>query len=326
MTTSGSSNCPVCHAAEVRVCWRGLGDRLFRTTEKRFDVARCAACGSRFLANIPPLGELAAYYPSDYWIGPSDQTSHKQAQGGLLEAYRRFVLRDHVRFVGGALAAQRARGQSIRMVDVGCGDGSLLEAVGEKSSMGMDLSLAALRATRARGFAAVRGTLSECPLTEGSFSMVTAFHFLEHVHPIEPILASMRKLLAPGGEIIVQVPNARSWQAKLLGRRWAGYDVPRHLINYTDRTLPEVLSRNGFEVLALNQQCVRDNPTALSNSLVPGLYPPARLCRGGKPTGLGAAAANLGYLGVTIASMPFAWLEAACGRGASVMVHARPMR
>jgi SAM-dependent methyltransferase len=318
------SPCPVCKSENVRVHWTGLRDRLFATTDERFDLSRCGDCRTVFLSDIPPLAELSRFYPDDYWIGPSDQETHKQAQGGLMEAYRKFVLRDHVRFVGGALARQKARGQAVRMVDVGCGDGSLLAAVGEPGSMGMDLSLSALRATRARGFAAVRGTLSDCPLRPGSFSMVTAFHFLEHVHPIEPILDSMRRLLAPGGEIIVQVPNARSWQAKLLGRRWAGYDVPRHLIDYTDVTLPQVLEKNGFEVLALNQRCLRDNPTAFANSLVPGLYPPARLCRGGKAQGLGAALANLGYLGVTLACMPFSALEAACGRGASVMVHARP--
>ena len=53
---------------------------------------------------------------------------------------------------------------------------------------------------------------------------------------------------------------------------------------------------------------------------------PARLGRGGKPTGIGAAIANLSYLGITLAAMPFSWLEAAMGRGASVMVHARPKR
>ena len=326
MTTSGPSNCPVCDATDVRVRWRALGDRLFRTTEKRFDLAECARCGSRFLADIPPLEELAGYYPSDYWAGPTDQDTHKQAQGGLLEAYRRYVLRDHVRFVGSVVNGLRQRGAFTRMLDVGCGDGSFLEALGERSAIGMDYSMSALRAVRARGFQGIRGTLSECPFADGTFSLVTAFHFLEHVHPVAPILDSIKRLLAPGGEIVLQGPNARSWQARILGRYWAGYDVPRHLINYTDLTLSEVLSKSGFEVIALNQQCARDNPTAFANSLVPGLYPPARLCRGGKATGFGAAVANLGYLGITVAAMPFSWLEAAMGRGASVMVHARPKR
>lgn len=311
--------CPLCSSEQTGVRWAGLGDRLFGTTAERFDVRRCRACSAHFLAPIPRPEVLPRYYPEGYWVGPAEG-----AHGGLLERYRRFVLRDHVRFVGRVLAAQRARGQPVRMVDVGCGDGSLLAAVGERRAIGMDLSLAALRATRARGFAAVRGTLTGCPLRPGAFSLVTAFHFLEHVHPVEPVLAAMRSLLSPGGEIVLQVPNLRCWQARLLGRRWAGLDVPRHLIDFDDRTLAATLERHGFEVLAQNQHCLRDNPTALANSLVPRLYPPARLARGGAPAGLRALLANLAYLGVTVASMPFAFAESLCGRGASVMVHARP--
>lgn len=316
--------CPVCDSKAVRVRWTGLGDRSFATTDERFDLAQCDSCGSRFLAQIPPLEQLAKYYPEDYWAGPTDRATHAQAQGGLLEKYRRYVLKDHVRFCGNVLTAQRARGLAVRVLDVGCGDGSFLEALGEKNAIGMDLGMAAVWAVRARGFRAVRGTLSDCPLADGSFSLVTAFHFLEHVHPVGPILQAARRLLAPGGEVVFQVPNAASWQAKLLGRRWHGFDVPRHLIDYTAKTFRQTLEKHGFEVVAENQQCLRDNPTTFATSVAPGLFPPSRLARGGKATGLGAAVANLTYLGLTVAAMPFTWLEAACGRGASVMLHARP--
>ncbi|MGE3173727.1 MAG: class I SAM-dependent methyltransferase [Planctomycetota bacterium] len=286
-------------------------------------MERCDDCRSLFLAPIPPLEQLGAYYPEDYWIGPTDREEHKPSQGGLLEKYRKFVLRDHVKFVRKVLDGQRARGLPVRVLDVGCGDGSFLEALGEKDCVGMDLSIAALQNTRARGIRAVRSTLTDCSLQPHSFSLVTAFHFLEHVHPVGPVLEQMRKLLVPGGEVVLQVPNANSWQAKLLGRRWAGLDVPRHLVDYSDATFRRTLEEQGFEVVAENQHSLRDNPTAFANSLVPGLYPPARLSRGGKEKGLGAMLANLGYLAVTVACMPFSIVESLFGHGASVMVHAR---
>jgi SAM-dependent methyltransferase len=321
---SPTNGCPVCKSTRTQVRWRSLRDRLFRTTDERFDVAHCRDCRTVFLADIPPLERLQRYYPDDYWMGPTDRDDRQRAQGGLLEAYRRFVLRDHVRFVGSVVHGQRLRGEPVRVLDVGCGDGSFLEALGERGACGMDLSLPALRAVRARGFTAVRGTLTDCPLTPGSFSLVTAFHFLEHVHPVEPVLAALRALLAPGGEVVLQVPNARSLQAQLLGRFWAGYDVPRHLVDYSARTLCGVLERCGFAVVATNHHCLRDNPTTVANSLVPRLYPPARMSRPGGSRGLGGALANLAYLGVTLLSTPFCVVESLCGRGASVMVHARP--
>ena len=318
------AGCPVCSSTRTHLRWRGLRDRLFRTTAERFDVARCGDCGAHFLAPIPPLDQLARYYPDDYWVGPSDRLPQRAAQGGLLERYRMFVLRDHVRFARRVLHDQRRRGLQPRVLDVGCGDGSFLEALGERDMTGMDLSTPAVQAVQARGIRALRGTLTDCPLAGERFSLVTAYHFLEHVHPIEPILAAMRSLLAADGDIIVQVPNCDSWQAKLLGRFWAGYDVPRHLIDYSARTLCQTLQRCGFEIIATNHHCLRDNPTTFANSVVPRLYPPARMSRPGGNRGLAGALANLTYLGVTLASVPFCVAESLFGRGASVMVHARP--
>lgn len=318
------TKCPFCAGTETRCRWPLRPDRLFRATTERFDVWACLACGTSFLHPVPTAERLATFYPETYWIGPSDREPTAGATGGLLETYRRFVLRDHVRFVGKVAADQRAAGIAVKVLDIGCGDGSFLEALGEREATGMDLSKTALRAVAARGFRAVHGTLDACPLPPASFSLVTAFHFLEHVHPIGPVLDAMRALLAPGGELVVQVPNADSWQAKLLGRWWGGYDVPRHLVNYSARTLRATLERHGFVVTAENHHCLRDNPTTLANSLVPGLYPPSRMARQRGREGFTGALANLAYLAVTTAAMPFCLLEAACGAGASVMLRARP--
>ena len=317
--------CPLCQSTETRIRWTRLPDRLFRTTEERFDVGSCDACGTRFLSPMPPNERLAAYYPDGYWVGTEvggEDAASKQR--GLLEVYRRFVLRDHVRFVGRVVQGQRAGGKQARVRDVGGGDGSCLQALGESDCVGMDLSLPALRAAGARGIRGLQATLGDGALLPQSFSLVTAFHFLEHVYPPEPVLASMRNLLRPDGDLVLQVPNVRSWQAWLLGRYWGGLDVPRHLIDYSDRSLIQLLERCGFQVVAVAHHCLRDNPTTLANSLVPGLYPPARIVRGGADHGLAALLANLGYLAVTLACTPFALLESLFGRGASVMVHARP--
>src|SRR5882672_6628303 len=72
--------CLVCSSEETRVRWSGLGDRLFRTTDERFDVHRCGDCGAHFLWPIPGLAQLARYYPDDYWVGPSDRQPGRTSQ------------------------------------------------------------------------------------------------------------------------------------------------------------------------------------------------------------------------------------------------------
>jgi SAM-dependent methyltransferase len=272
-----------------------------------------------FLDPMPPMERLAAFYPEGYWTGPGSGG----ARARLTELYRRFVLRDHLRFVHRVLRQRREEGRRLDLIDVGCGDGSFLELCEAPVKCGMDVSRGAARAARARGLDVVVGMLDHCPFPDGAFAVVTTYHMLEHVCPAEPTLQAARRLLEDGGDLVVQVPNAASWQAALLGGRWAGLDAPRHLMNYTPKTLRAALERNGFEVLRESQFSIRDNPTAFANSIAPGLYPPARAARGEPRKGLGPVLGDLAYLGLTLAAMPFTFVESAFGHGGTVMVQAR---
>src|SRR6185295_19453226 len=126
-------------------------------------------------------------------------------------------------------------------------------------------SASAVRAARSRGLDVLRGNVLQLPFAAGSFSLVTMFHFLEHVAPPAEYLGAAHRLLADGGDLIVQVPNASSWQAGLFGRRWSGFDVPRHVVNYSAGTLSRTLERHGFRVVHVTQFSLRDN-TALCAS------------------------------------------------------------
>lgn len=314
-------NCPGCRAPDPEPLWR-LGDRLFRTTQDRFDLWRCSGCDLVFLAPVPSDEVLASYYPEGYWVGPADADVGVHAR--LVEFYRRLVLRDHVRFVRRVIEAQQQRGVEPLVLDMGCGDGSFLDALGFEHCVGSDTSMGAMRAANARGLASVRAGFGASPFRPGSFTLVTMFHFLEHVSPVEPHLEAARRLLAPGGEVVLQVPNCASWQARLLGRYWAGYDVPRHLVDYSARTLRETLERHGWEVVRESHYSLRDNATTLANSLAPSLYPPARVARQGLDVGFRGPLADLAYLAITLAALPFTLIESLFGRGAAVMVHVRP--
>jgi SAM-dependent methyltransferase len=306
-----------------------VGDRLFATTARRFQVMRCPACTLEFQAPALSREEIASFYPSGYWVGPPAGDVRAGLLARATEGYRRFVLRDHVRFVRAVVERQQAAdawrgtpGDSWRgLLDVGCGDGSFLTALDAGPATGLDWSLEAVRAVHSRGFAGVRGGLEATPFAAGAFSVVTMFHYLEHVSPARPSLDAVRRLLSPDGRLVVQVPNADCWQRALLRSRWAGYDPPRHLVHYSTATLRRTLEQNGFEVVRATHASLRDNPTTLANSLAPSLYPPAHAAR---HRGRHAALGSLAYLGLVLASTPFALVESAFAHGAAVMMEAKP--
>jgi SAM-dependent methyltransferase len=294
-------------------------DRLYRTTDKFFDIVECQKCRLIRLDPQPTPFELRAYYPSDYWFVPAHSTADRMEQW-----YRRFVLRDHVRFALRALKECQEEGV---VLDVGCGGGLFLQMLAErgvKRVAGLDFSLDAARAawTRAR-VPAICATLSRPPLAPSSCAVVTMFHVLEHLYDPGSYLDAAHTLLKPDGRLIIQVPNAACWQFLLFGERWNGIDVPRHLIDFRLSDIDGLLDACGFEVLRHKHFSLRDNPAGMATSMAPELDPMSRRLRHVSERPRMRLLKDLVYLALTMACVPFTLLEAVCRAGSTVMVEAR---
>jgi 2-polyprenyl-3-methyl-5-hydroxy-6-metoxy-1,4-benzoquinol methylase len=313
--------CAAPAAASPRLVGRDL---LFETTSRTFELAPCSACGSWFLDPLPSQSELESFYPTKYWWQPS--------AGGLkaLEgAYRRMVLRDHVAFIERAAAASRPRGKG-RILDVGCGSATLLGILKRRGFevQGFDASAEASRIAReVDGVDVAVGTrLHEGAFADASFDVVTLFHVLEHVTDPRGVLAAARKILRPGGCLVLQVPNVDSWQFRICGVRWYGLDVPRHVIDYSASAIERLLEGSGFAVRRVRHFNMRDNAPALASSVFPSLDPVSRgvrLHRRGEtePVALAWLRHALYFVAV-IAACPVAIAESAAGRGATVTIEA----
>jgi SAM-dependent methyltransferase len=303
-------------------------DRFYGTTDKTFQVAECAECRLIRISPQPAPGELHQYYPPNYWFTPETSTVDR-----LEQWYRRFVLGDHLRFVERAIreVAELEQGAPGMILDVGCGGGLFLEVLHERGATrgkrrlaGLDFSLDAANMTWWRaGVPAVCGTLSRAPFAPGSCAVITMFHVLEHLYDPASYLVSAHQLLTPDGRLVVQVPNAACWQFLLLGERWSGIDVPRHLIDFRLKDLDSLLETCGFEVLRHKHFSLRDNPAGMATSLAPKLDPMARRVRQVKESPRGRLFKDLAYMALVGAALPFTLLEAACRAGSTIMVEAR---
>jgi SAM-dependent methyltransferase len=309
--------CPGCGEPGMRTLFHAH-DRLYHTTDKSFLVVECKNCRLIRLEPRPSLKELEHYYPPEYWFAPE-----ADAVSRFEEAYRRFVLRDHINFVLRAIADS---GENGLVVDVGCGGGLFLKMLREHGLpvLGLEASQAAAKsAWKRNGVAVVCGDLSRSPIERGACAAVTMFHVLEHVHDPVSYLRSARDLLLPNGRLVVQVPNASSWQFLMFGERWNGVDVPRHLVNYRQRDLENLLEYCGLEVVRRKHFSLRDNPAGFASSVAPGLDPMARQVRKVPESPFLKLAKDLLYFSMVLAALPFTLFEAACGAGSTIMVEAR---
>jgi SAM-dependent methyltransferase len=233
------------------------------------------------------------------------------------------VLRGHVGFVARAMKGSKAGGP---LLDVGCGGGLFLGMMRERGFrvVGLDSSReAAATAWRRQQAPAVCGDLARAPFRARSCAGITMFHVLEHLYDPRAYLTSAWELLAPDGRLVVQVPNAGCWQFRLLGRRWNGLDIPRHLFDYRDRHVERLLEECGFEVLRRKYFSLRDNPAGLATSVAPDLDPMARRVRAVPESGGARLAKDAVYLALVAAALGPTLLEAAFGAGSTVTIEAR---
>jgi SAM-dependent methyltransferase len=308
--------CPACGSRQFRPLFEAT-DRLYGTTAKVFQVVECSGCGLMRLYPWPEPEELRQYYPANYWFAAEPSTA-----ASLEETYRRFVLRDHLRFVLSAL--QRVpRGP---VLDVGCGGalfGRLLRESGHPC-VGLDFShQAAHVGWSINNVPVVVGDFSDAPFAPATFAGITMFHVLEHLYEPAAYLEAAARYLRPDGVLVVQVPNAACWQFLLFGEAWNGMDVPRHLVDFRVRDLDALLAHCGFEVLRHKHFSLRDNPAGMATSIAPSLDPMARRVRGVQEGGRQRLLKDMAYLGLVAASVPVTLLEAACRAGSTIMVEAR---
>jgi SAM-dependent methyltransferase len=101
------------------------------------------------------------------------------------------------------------------IADVGCGDGRVVApwaVANDRRYVGLDIARAAVSLVRAAGFEARLITdPPSLPLEDGSADVATVFEVLEHLVEPQALLTEVRRVLKPGGRVLVTVPNSAYW-------------------------------------------------------------------------------------------------------------------
>lgn len=191
-------------------------------------LALCTACGAASTYPQPTAAELDEAYAG--WYRPA---GGRFSGGGerLLRASR------------GALA-RRVDSQAPPgpVLDVGSGEGALLDALAKRGREAIGLER---ESTRPGVRACELTSFDERP---GEWAAVVFWHSLEHLSAPGEAIDRAVALLAPRGLLIVAVPNWGSWQSRLFGERWFARDLPRHLVHLPSSALLTGLRRRGLRI------------------------------------------------------------------------------
>jgi SAM-dependent methyltransferase len=247
----GASGCkPIFEAHDLR---HGL--------EGSFHVAVCAVCGCGI--TYPPVVDPSQWYVDGYGNHAprrsiTDRVFERAVESTATVEWRGFRRRVIERFVPAADLGGYLRAGA-RLLDVGAGSGHAVHAFQRAGldAWGVEPSQAAVEAAAAAGIPNVlQGVLPSLDPNHRDWDVIRFWHTLEHSDSPLDELVEARSRLAPGGRVVVGVPNFGGAGRRLFGSRWDGLEVPRHFTHFTGRSLRAVMDRAGLRVVSVRSVAV----------------------------------------------------------------------
>jgi SAM-dependent methyltransferase len=110
-------------------------------------------------------------------------------------------------------------GDASPVLDLGCGPGHDLVALGVRRSVSVDASQAMCARSRDRGAVVVRSDASALPFADASFGGARSERTFQHLATPERALGELLRVLRPGAHLVVADPDQRSLIIELPGVR-----------------------------------------------------------------------------------------------------------
>jgi SAM-dependent methyltransferase len=129
------------------------------------------------------------------------------------------------------------------VLDFGCGTGAIVSNVPAKRRLGVEINEPSVAAARARGVE-VYTAVTDVP--DAVADAVITHHALEHTLEPLAVLRELRRVLRPGGRIVVVVPAEEPHRKG--NHRFTADDPSQHLFCWTPRTLSNLMQVAGFQV------------------------------------------------------------------------------
>lgn len=223
--------CPICAHSDLRHYCRVPS----LTTEGEFiRYDRCGRCRT-VLRNprVPPAARVAKYEEKSLPVEDTKLDPKSQAH----YAYMMRVLED-----------QMPGGAGRRLLDFGCGAGGFLveaRAAGFEV-MGLELNRElAKHVKEAYGIEVFQGLVSDSDFARERFNTIITSQVFEHLLDPRETLAVLRRLLAPPGFILIEVPSLLDIRERL--KRGSLMD-DSHLFYFTPKSLCWLLADSGFHI------------------------------------------------------------------------------
>lgn len=291
-------------------------------SQRRFPVLACPRCGliqTAFDGGADAPDAYAGYYGK---------------RQGAFEPVTNWLRRRRV------LSAVRADTPGA-ILDVGCARGGFLIAMRDAGwrVAGVERPVPVYEALwRERHLDVSTCDWGESEYMDASFDLVTFWHVFEHLPSPHEALEHVSRVLTRDGTLVIAVPNITSAQARLFKARWFHLDVPRHRIHYSIDSLRTLLREHSFAVTSVDHYSFEYdtfgaiqsglNVCCRTQNLLFDLLTRRRsigevIQRADARELADLALTMLLTIPLALVALPFCWITAWAGQGATVEVYAK---
>jgi 2-polyprenyl-3-methyl-5-hydroxy-6-metoxy-1,4-benzoquinol methylase len=231
-------------ALSCKIC----GNTFFRKVDGAagpYKILECLSCNIQFICPLPDGFSARNHYDSSYYC--DWERSQKKTRIKLWNKR----LKDMMKYASIG-----------KLLDVGAGTGLFLSTAKEHGFevYGTEISPDACKISKdTYGIELFDGELAEANFPGGTFDVVTIWHVLEHLPDPMKMMKEIRRILKPGGMLVIALPNLKNYLMQFLYpvvRRKKYYlftpeDRELHFFYFNERSLRKMLQLNGFNVLAV---------------------------------------------------------------------------
>ena len=211
-------------------------------SKEKFTIVTCDNCEFLFLNPRPDAVEISNYYKSEEYI------SHSNTKRGVINKVYHIVRKRNHKNKYNLIQTLKRKGT---LLDIGCATGEFLNYCKNNGwkVMGIEPDEDAQKFAKTQYNLDVfpESLLNDAPANK--FDVISMWHVLEHVHLLEPRIEQIKTYLQNDGVAIIAVPNAACKDAEIYKEFWAGYDLPRHLYHFTQKSILELFKKNEFTLI-----------------------------------------------------------------------------
>lgn len=225
-------DCPICKNKSA----------IFFVKKNNCTLYRCEHCWSIFV--WPISGSYLKIYQKDYFYGtanPHGYANYDGDKGILLENFKQYL--DKI---------EKFSSKKGSLLDVGAATGNFIELANSHgwNAKGIELAGDAVEIGKNKYLDMIIGNFENYDFSrEDYFDIITFWDVLEHFTDPDSVLRKAQRIVKPGGLIAINTPDATSFLAKILGKKWHLLVPPEHLNCLSSRGLMDLCKKNNFEII-----------------------------------------------------------------------------